>query len=122
MSSRGSKPGERRGGRQAGTPNRRTAAREQALQAVADRIAATIEGAFEGDAHAYLVFIYKDPKQPTELRLDVAKAAIRFEKPSLASTTLKGDAGNPIGFVLVGAREPVSAKEWLAECASAAAG
>jgi len=58
------------------------------MAAAAQAIAAAIPGAFEGDAHALLVAIYKNPKQPIELRLDAAKAAIRFEKPALASTTV----------------------------------
>jgi hypothetical protein len=58
------------------------------MAAAAQAIAAAIPGAFEGDAHALLMAIYKDPAQPTELRLDAAKAAIRFEKPALASTTV----------------------------------
>jgi hypothetical protein len=58
------------------------------MRAAAEAIKAVIPGAFEGDAHALLVAVYTDPQQPIELRLDAAKAAIRFEKPALASTTL----------------------------------
>jgi hypothetical protein len=76
---RGSRPGERRGGRQKGTPNKRTVALEKAL---ADA-AAKITGA--GDAHALLMAVYKDSRQPIELRVAAAKAAIGFEKPRLSS-------------------------------------
>jgi hypothetical protein len=41
--------------------------------------------AFEGDAHSLLIAVYKDRSHPIELRLEAAKAAIRFEKPALGS-------------------------------------
>jgi hypothetical protein len=75
-------------GRPHGSKNKRTLEREASMQAAAQTIAAMIPDAFPGDAHALLVAIYKDPGQPVELRLDAAKAAIRFEKPALASTTV----------------------------------
>jgi len=42
---------------------------------------------FKGDAHAFLMMVYKDPSLPLALRLDAAKAAIPFEKPALAATS-----------------------------------
>ncbi len=90
---RGSKPGERRGGRRPGAKNKRTLAREQAQAEIAVKIAAALGAdAFDGDAHALLVAVYKDPAQPTELRMEAAKAAIGFEKPRLASVDGKFDA------------------------------
>src|SRR5450432_2040464 len=82
----GSMPGERRGGRQPGVKNKRTVEREAALA----KAAAEIEGvlgdhAFDGDAHALLMAVYKNAAQPIELRLDAARAAIGFEKPRLSS-------------------------------------
>ena len=47
--------------------------------------------AFKGDAHALLVMVYCDPRQPIELRIDAAKAAIGYEKPKLASIDAKVD-------------------------------
>ena len=85
----GSKPGERRGGRVAGTPNKRTVALEQARADAARKLEAVIPGAFTGDAHALLVAVYKDPAHEWDLRVDAAKAAIRYEKPALASTTVE---------------------------------
>jgi hypothetical protein len=41
---------------------------------------------FKGDAHAFLMMVYKDPSLPLALRLDAAKAAIPFEKPALPAT------------------------------------
>ena len=43
-----------------------------------------VGGAFEGDALAYLMSIYKNPAKPENLRIDAAKAAIRYERPALA--------------------------------------
>jgi hypothetical protein len=92
--------GERKGaGRPMGRKNDRTEARELAMKDAAARISAAIPGAFEGDAHALLVAVYKDPRYDIELRVDAAKAAIRFEKPSLAS--ISGDAKNPLRVEIV---------------------
>ena len=93
-SKRGSKPGERRGGRKKGTPNKRTAARDAHLQAVEARMAEVIPGLFEGDSHALLMSVYKDPAQEWSARIDAAKAAIRFEKPALAAV----ETGKPGDF------------------------
>ena len=38
----------------------------------------------KGDALAFLTAIYKDQSKPDNLRLDAAKAAIRYERPALA--------------------------------------
>jgi hypothetical protein len=51
---------------------------------MATRIGKAVGGAFEGDAHAYLTSVYKDPSKPENVRIDAAKAAIRYEKPALA--------------------------------------
>ena len=83
--SRGSAPGERRGGRKKGTSNKRTAELQQAMAVAAKQIEKVIAGAFEGDAHALLMAIYKDTSRPIELRIEAAKAAIAYEKPKLAA-------------------------------------
>jgi len=49
------------------------------------------DNAFEGDAHAFLMAVYKNPEAEFAHRLDAAKAAIRYEKPSLASIEAKMD-------------------------------
>jgi len=91
---RGAKPGERRGGRTKGTPNKRTItlqeAQSKAAQVIADMLG---EHAFDGDAHALLVAVYKDKRNDIELRVDAAKAAIGFEKPRLQATEHKGSIG-----------------------------
>lgn len=76
-------------GRPLGSKNRRTRERDAALLEAQKKIGKTLGGAFEGDAHALLILVYKDPSQPIELRADAAKAAIRYEKPALASTVVE---------------------------------
>lgn len=88
--------GRKTGGRKAGTPNRRTAELAEATASVAERLSEAITDAFTGDAHAYMMSIYKDPAQPVELRLEAAKAAARFEKPALQATRLQGDEDHPM--------------------------
>lgn len=96
---RGSRPGERRGGRQKGTPNKRSIALEEKVREAAEIIESTLPEAFKGDAHALLMTVYKDPNSPMPLRIDAAKAAIAFEKPKLASVQHSGDAENPVESV-----------------------
>jgi hypothetical protein len=70
-------------GRPAGAKNKRTKEREAAVHAAAARLEGTIDGAFEGDAHTFLIAVYKDPEMPLNIRVDAAKAAIGYEKPKL---------------------------------------
>lgn len=72
-------------GRPAGAKNKHTLEREQKMQEMAEVLAGVLPGAFDGDAHAFLMAIYKDPTMPVERRLDAAKAAVGYEKPRLAS-------------------------------------
>ena len=66
-------------------------------------------GAFDGDAHSLLIAIYKDMSHPIELRLEAAKAAIRFEKPALAAL----DARGTIESVHYGiSDQPLTEDEW----------
>ena len=52
----------------------------------AEKISATLGSeVFHGDAHALLMTVYKDLKQPIGLRMEAAKAALPYEKPRLAS-------------------------------------
>jgi hypothetical protein len=74
------------GGRKAGTPNKRTVALRTATATAAEQISAALGSeVFHGDAHALLMTVYKDPKQPIGLRMEAAKAALPYEKPRLAS-------------------------------------
>jgi len=64
---RGSKPGERRGGRQRGTPNKATVAKTAALKAAsADPAIMPLQ---------FLLGVMRDPTAPTDLRIQVARAA-----------------------------------------------
>src|SRR6478672_8170844 len=77
------------GGRVKGTPNRRTAAVEAAARGVAERFKAEVPTAFDGDGVAFLQTVYRDPHQPTELRMDAAARAPRFERPTLAAIAVQ---------------------------------
>lgn len=72
-------------GRPKGAKSKRTIeAAEKAKQVIA-AVEAAVPGAFEGDGHALLIAVYKDPRHPIELRVDCAKAAMTREKPALAA-------------------------------------
>jgi len=97
------KGGKREGaGRPSGMKNKRTRAVEAATAEVAKQIADAIPGAFAGDAHALLVAVYKDPSLEWPMRIDAAKAAVRYEKPALASVEHSGPDGGPLQIVISG--------------------
>ena len=77
-------------GRPKGAPNKRTVERVAAMAQTAQAIEAALPEAFAGDAHSLLVAIYKDKTRPIELRIDAAKAAIRYETPALAAVEHSG--------------------------------
>lgn len=83
--------GTRIGGRQKGTPNKRTAAREQKVEAAARALEELLPAAFTGDAHAFLMAVYKDTSNPMKDRLAAATAAIGYEKPKLAAIEHSGE-------------------------------
>ena len=68
-------------GRPPGRKNNRTLE----LEAAAREAAAGIDGSFEGDAHAFLASVYKNPRLPLELRILAASRALRVEKPVLST-------------------------------------
>lgn len=88
---RGSAPGERRGGRQKGTPNRRTTKLAAAVQAATERLASA-----DLDAHGLLCAVYRDEDFPIDLRVEAARAALPFEKPRLATIDLGNKDGQPL--------------------------
>ena len=57
-----------------------------ALEEAARQAAASIDGAFEGDAHAFLAAVYRDPAVPLEIRITAAGKALRVEKPALSAS------------------------------------
>ena len=81
--------GTRIGGRQKGTRNKRTDERLAAVDEAAARLLDAIPDAFAGDAHMLLMAVYKDPDKDWALRVDAAKAAVRYEKPALSSIEAK---------------------------------
>lgn len=72
---RGSKPGERRGGRQKGTPNRANAKREAEIKA---------SGLTPAD---FMLGVMRDEHKPLEVRLEAAKAVAPYVHPRLAQIT-----------------------------------
>jgi hypothetical protein len=53
-------------GRQKGTPNERTVEGQQKAAEVAEALKGAIPELFEGDSHALMIAIYKDPRHPIE--------------------------------------------------------
>ncbi|MGN6314616.1 MAG: hypothetical protein ACTHMO_12780 [Rhodanobacteraceae bacterium] len=92
--------GERTGkprGRPRGAKNKRTVEREKHVEELAEKAADALGvDVFEGNAHALLMLTYKDKKQPLDIRLEAARAAISYETPKLASIVHKGDAKQPV--------------------------
>ena len=82
----GSKPGERRGGRQKGTPNKRDAALREKLAAAGllplDVLLSVMRRAYDAD--------------DLETALDAATKAAPYVHPRLAATTVSGVDGGPV--------------------------
>src|SRR5258705_6207855 len=96
---RGSRPSERRGGRQKGTPNKSTVLKKAALSAASADPAIT--------PLQFLLGVMRAPTAPTDLRIRVARAAapLVHGKPGIASPEV-GKAGAIDGFTtdIVGAK------------------
>ena len=111
------KMGERTGrprGRPPGAKNKRTEQRAKVTQEVAQAITETIPEAFTGDAHAFLMAVYKDPQKPIDQRLDAAKAAIRYEKPALSSVEAKHSGEMTVNGGIDAPPRAESYEEWNA--------
>jgi len=81
----------RYGGRAKGTPNKRTRELLDATRAAREKARRVLgKDAFDGDAHALLVLVYRDTSLPIELRLDAAKVAINYESPRLQAIQVEG--------------------------------
>ena len=85
--------GKKTGGRQKGARNKTTVRTIEAQKAAAEFIERVLPGAFEGDAHAYLMAVYKNPDNKQSIRVDAAKAALPYEKARLASVEHTGKDG-----------------------------
>lgn len=81
---RGSKPGERRGGRKKGTPNKATAEREKAIRK---------SGLTPLD---YMLKLLRNSKLDQDTRLEAAKAAAPYVHPKLNSVEFSGPNGGPV--------------------------
>ncbi len=91
-------------GRPPGSKNKKTLALEEAAR----RAAASIEGAFEGDAHAFLTAVYRNPAVPLEIRIMAASKALRVEKPALSAVHGRMDLNFNIAEKLEAARKRVA--------------
>lgn len=80
----GSKPGERRGGRQKGTPNKKTA---EAIKAIEESGVTPLQ---------FLLDIMRGELQDPALRFEAAKAAAPYVHPRLASSELTGKGGGEL--------------------------
>jgi hypothetical protein len=76
-------------GRPKGVRNKRTVETEARIARAAEAAAKALPEAFQGDAHALLMLVYKNEALDLGVRLDAAKAAIRYERPALASVDAK---------------------------------
>ncbi len=94
-------------GRPKGARNARTKERERLVQEAAAAIEGALPEAFTGDAHAYLMAVYKDTNLPLKERLAAATAAIGYEKPRLAAVEHSGGVKQHIVT-----DEPMSPDEW----------
>jgi len=83
------------GGRSKGRPNNRTLERQEAAAETVALIGEVVPDAFAGDAHAFLVAVYKDPRVEPLARKDAAKAALPYEKPRPVTVTL-ANANEPL--------------------------
>jgi hypothetical protein len=95
------------GGRQKGSRNKKTVLLEEKGQEGLAKVLGP--DAFDGDAHSLLITIYKDASHPVELRLEAAKAAIRFEKPALAALDARGTIEN-VHYGI--SEQPLTEDEW----------
>lgn len=89
---RGSKPGERRGGRQKGTKNKASVAREKA---VAESGLTPLE---------YMLKVFRNTREDKDRRLDAAKAAAPYVHPKLSSIVHKGDPKQPVAVAHMDAK------------------
>ena len=91
-------------GRPPGSKNKKTLALEEAAR----QAAASIDQAFEGDAHAFLTAVYCDPAVPLEIRIMAASRALRVEKPALSASHSVSEVHGNIAVRLEAARRRVA--------------
>jgi hypothetical protein len=86
----GKKTGNPRG-RPAGAKSQRTKEREAKVEAAAKALEGLIPEAFTGDAHTFLMSVYKNTANTIKDRLTAATAAVGYEKPKLASVEVQAE-------------------------------
>ena len=104
-------------GRPPGSKNKKTLAMEAALREAIATAGVDLPGAFNGDAHAFLTWVYRHPGLPLDLRILAAGKALRVEKPALAATAVGGRIEVMHGFAerLEAARRRVGMTNGLIE-------
>lgn len=85
---RGSRPGEKRGGRKKGTLNKRESVRRKAIEQTGTT---PLE---------YMLGVMGNPKNPALMRLDAAKSAAPYVHARLQAVTIGGDPDNPLRHAL----------------------
>lgn len=98
-------------GRPKGAQNKRTEELAAKTAESAALLSEVIAGAFDGDSHAYLMSVYKNPAYEIATRIDAAKAAIRYEKPALAAVELSGTVET--NYVMAMPAVAESTEEWV---------
>lgn len=101
MAGKGSAPGERRGGRQKGTPNKANLVRQAAVQASGitplEYLLSVLRTPTELPKDANL----KEHVAALSMRLEAAKAAAPYVHPKLANIEMSGKDGGPLEINLV---------------------
>lgn len=94
-------------GRPPGRKNNKTLA----LEAASRKAAASINDGFDGDAHAFLQAVYRNPDVPLEVRIMAAGRALRVEKPTLAATHSVSEINVNLATRLEAARQRVANRQ-----------
>jgi len=78
-------------GRKPGVKSTKHVERMKKVEQVMAAVEASVPGAFAGDAHAFLIAVYKNPDMTLKDRIACAVAAAPFEKPKLAAVEHSGE-------------------------------
>ena len=105
---RGSKPGERRGGRRVGSKNRRTLELESAARQTVKDAESPSSGQMPKE---FLLAVSQNEKLPLAVRVDAAKAVVAFYSPRLANAHLDADVRGQYWI----SDKPMTREEWEAE-------
>lgn len=86
-------------GRKKGSKATATVERLKKVATAMASVEQALPDAFKGDAHSFLIAVYKNPENPMKDRLAAAVAAIGYEKPKLQSIEHTGDEDSPLSLV-----------------------